>query len=298
MAVDEAMTIKVGFIGAGRLGQALAWRLAACGFDVHAVASRSEASAHVLAEGAPGCRVDTAQAVADTCDLVFVTTPDAAIEATACALRWRPGMGVVHCSGATELVALKAAAAQGAQIGGFHPMQTFTDPHAAARTLSGCVITIEASDPLSATLHDLAARMGCSGHTLPTGMRGRYHAAGGYASQFINVLLAEAVKIWGSWGADEADALRALLPLLKGTVSAIEASGIAHGMPGPVSRGDTATVARHVQALQSLDGDVVALYSALCRRSVPLARQAGRLSPEGAQAILALLPECGGPSRA
>ena len=40
-------------------------------------------------------------------------------------LRWRPGVSVVHCSGVTEVDALSAARDQGANIGGFHPMQTF-----------------------------------------------------------------------------------------------------------------------------------------------------------------------------
>jgi predicted short-subunit dehydrogenase-like oxidoreductase (DUF2520 family) len=116
-------------------------------------------------------------------------------------------------------------------------------------------------------------------------MRGRYHASGGYASQFINVLLAEAVHIWQSWGAGEEEALQALLPLLKGTISAIESAGLDRGMPGPVSRGDTETVARHVQALAQLDGSAVALYRELCRRTVPLAQRAGRISPAVADQI-------------
>ncbi|MGQ0652443.1 MAG: DUF2520 domain-containing protein, partial [Betaproteobacteria bacterium] len=41
----------------------------------------------------------------------------------------------------------------------------------------------------------LAERLGCRVNRLPPGARARYHAAAGYASQFINVLLREASKI-------------------------------------------------------------------------------------------------------
>jgi predicted short-subunit dehydrogenase-like oxidoreductase (DUF2520 family) len=277
--------LRIGFIGAGRLAQALAWCLVQHDCRVCAVASRSASSALALAAPLEGCEVASAQQVADACDLVFVTTPDASIEAAVQALAWRPGMGVAHCSGATEVSALGKAAADGALTGGFHPMQTFGDPAAAARSLPGCVITIEAQGALDAVLARLAARLGCTVNALPAGMRGRYHASGGYASQFINVLLAEAVHIWQSWGAGEEEALQALLPLLKGTISAIESAGLDRGMPGPVSRGDTETVARHVQALAQLDGSAVALYRELCRRTVPLAQRAGRISPAVADQI-------------
>ena len=102
-----------GFIGAGRLGQALAWSLASSGLVVWAVASRRSDGAQALADRIAGCRVLPAQAVADACDLVFVTTPDAAIAATAAACRWRGGMAVVHCSSVTEVQALDAARRDG-----------------------------------------------------------------------------------------------------------------------------------------------------------------------------------------
>ena len=73
--------LRIGFIGAGRLGQALAWSLASNGLRVSAVASRRAEGAQTLADRIKGCRVLPAQAVADVCELVFITTPDAAIAA-------------------------------------------------------------------------------------------------------------------------------------------------------------------------------------------------------------------------
>ncbi|MGQ0650895.1 MAG: DUF2520 domain-containing protein [Betaproteobacteria bacterium] len=150
-------------------------------------------------------------------------------------------------------------------------MQTFGDPAAAAQSLPGCTITIEADGPLNAVLVALAERLECRINRLPPGARDRYHAAAGYASQFINVLLREASKIWQSWGASEEDAVRALLPLVRGTLSSIERAGLAEAMPGPVSRGDVGTVAKHVAALAALDSEIVEFYRQLCARSIALA---------------------------
>ena len=102
------MDLRIGFIGAGRLGKALAWSFTAAGLRVTAAASGGATSARELADAIPGCEAMAAQAVVDCCDLIFLATPDSTISAACAALRWRPGVSVVHCRGATEAEALQA----------------------------------------------------------------------------------------------------------------------------------------------------------------------------------------------
>lgn len=290
---DPLAGVAIGFVGAGRLGTALALALEQhAGIGVHAVASANPASAARMAARLRRCDALAAQQVAERCDLVFVTTPDGAIEPTVAALRWRAGGAVVHCSGATEVdSALAHALACGAAAGGFHPMQTFADPDAAARSLPGCTVTIEAADArLDARLVAIAERLGCAPNRLPRGMRARYHAAAGFGSQFVNVLFAEAARVFASWGASEAETVRALLPMVRGTLAAIESAGIAGGMPGPVSRGDVATVEKHVAALSALDDPAtIASYRLLCARTVDLALVRGSIDGATARRLRALL---------
>lgn len=271
----DTNALRVGFIGAGRLGKALAWHCARQGVHVVAAASRLPAQAEQLAAHIAGCEVGSAQHVADACDLVFLTTRDEIIRPMADALRWRPGSGVVHCSGATDVSALAKALRDGAHIGGFHPLQTFGDPETASHALAGCTVTIEASEPLDTMLVALAHRLGCRVNRLPPGARALYHAAAGYPSQFIHALLREALSMWKDWGATEEDALQALLPMMRGTLSSIEQAGVAGGMPGPVSRGDVGSVAKHLVALQAFDPNAVTLYRELCNRTVSLALERG-----------------------
>lgn len=281
---------RIGFIGAGRLAAGVAWALARRGEQVVAIASRRSASAARIAAAIDGCSVLEPQALADTCDLVFITTSDGAIATVAASVRWRAGTGVVHCSGATEVGALDAAARAGAATGGFHPMQTFTDPEMAIASLPGCTITIEAADDALATrLTALAHRLEGRVNRIPPGVRVAYHASGGYASQFVNVLLAEAVKVWRTWGATEEDAVRALVPLVRGTLASIEANGLAQGMPGPISRGDVGTIEKHVAAIDALDPEILGLYRELARRCVPLAIERGTLDRTAAEQLDLLL---------
>ena len=287
---QDPTALRVGFIGAGRLGTALAWSFAEHGLRVVAVASMIPADAERLAAPVAGCSIAAnGQEVVDGCDLVFVTTPDGAIAGTCGQFRWRPGMAAVHCSGVTDVSALDHAARAGAMSGGFHPMQTFGDPAAAVRSLPGCTITIEAEEPLNTTLVGFAERLECRVNRLPPGMRGRYHAAAGYTSQFINALFAEASKIWQSWGATEEDAVRALLPLARGTLASIASAGIAEGMPGPVSRGDVGSIEKHVAALSSLGPEVMEFYRVVCDRTIPLGMRRGALNDESVARLREIL---------
>lgn len=248
---------------------------------VVAAASRTRASAEGLAASVGACTVfGDAQGVADVADLVFISVTDGAIAAVASSVRWRKGMAVVHCSGATEVSVLAPAAARGALTGGFHPMQTFADPAAALATLPDCTVSIEAAEPLHSRLKDLATLLGCRAITLPAGARVRYHASGAYASQYVVALLAEATKLWASFGVSEKDAIKALLPLLRGTAAAVEKAGLVQGMPGPVSRGDIDTVRRHLDSLDALDPQVAALYRQLALRTVTIAEEKGALTAE------------------
>ena len=286
----EPTALRIGFIGAGRLGCALAWSLAERGLRVSAVASLIADDAARLAAPISGCVIlADAQAVVEACDLVFVTTPDGAIEATTTGLRWREGVAAVHCSGVTEVAALDKARRDGALTGGFHPMQTFGDPAAAARSLPGCTITIEAEEPLNGALVAIASRLECRVNRLPPGMRGRYHAAAGYTSQFINALFAEASKIWESWGATPDDAVRALLPLARGTLESIASAGVAHGMPGPVSRGDVGSIDKHVTALTPLGPEVMEFYRVVCDRTIPLGIERGAIDAAAAAELRRIL---------
>ncbi len=287
---QDVTKLRIGFIGAGRLGTALAWSLAARDLRVVAVASLVADEAQRLVARIPGCAVvEGGQQVIDDCDLVFVTTPDDAIAPTASALGWRAGIAAVHCSGVTDVAALDSAARAGAMTGGFHPMQTFGDPAAAVRSLPGCTITIEAAEPLNTVLVTIAERLECRVNRLPPGMRGRYHAAAGYTSQFINALFAEAAKIWQSWGASEEDAVRALLPLARGTLASIESAGVAAGMPGPVSRGDVGSIEKHVAALSPLGPDVMEFYRVVCDRTIPLGMRRGAIDEQAAARLREVL---------
>jgi predicted short-subunit dehydrogenase-like oxidoreductase (DUF2520 family) len=274
--LPELPALRIALVGAGRVARALVIALDRAGLPVVAVGSRQPERLSPASYPQP-C---TPQQAVDQADLVLLTVADDAIAPVAAALRWRAGQAVVHCSGATEVAALASAAQASAHIGGFHPLQIFSDPEQAAQRLAGSTAAIEAGPALMPTLRALAAVLGMRVIVLPPGMRVRYHVAAGYAASFLLPVLQEAVALWASFGVDEADALQALLPLSRGTLDAAEVRGLAGAVSGPIARGDLGVVQRHLEALAALGPQRAAFYRFLAGPQPALAQQAGRLDED------------------
>ena len=275
--------LKIALIGTGRLGSTLALAFAAHGEDVVAVAARRPPVE--LAVALPSCPAVSPDEAVRMADLVFLTVPDDAIEPIAAALPWRPGQMVVHCSGATEVSALAAAAEAGALTGGFHPLQIFSDPARALNLLPGSAVAIEAADAhLRATLHRLGSALGMRPLELRPGTRAAYHGSANFAASFLLSMLDEALQVWAAIGIPPEQALQALLPLARGTLDAAEAKGLAGAQAGAISRGDAGVVAQHLAALDALGGAHGAIYREMSRRQLKLAREAGTARRGGAGA--------------
>lgn len=275
---------SIAFIGAGKLGSALAQALSQRGVAVGQVASRSSASAQHLAARIPGCQAVDA-AIAAQADLVFLTVSDDAIGPLAAQLPWRAGQAVVHCSGATEVSVLQPAADAGAEVGGFHPLQIFSDPQRAIELLAGSSVAIEGPPALEAQLRQLAHTLGMHPLRLPPGARALYHGSASYAASFLLSMLNEAVTVWRSFGIDEAQALQALLPMARGTLDAAASKGLSAAVAGPVSRGDAGVIARHLAAFTALGPEHAELYCEFTRRQLELVQTTQRLSEAQAERV-------------
>ena len=87
--------------------------------------------------------------------------------------------------------------------------------------------------------------------------------------------------------------MRALLPLARGTLESIASLGVAHGMPGPVSRGDVGSIEKHVQALTPLGPEVMEFYRVVCDRTIPLGIEGGAIDAAAAAELRRILDRAG-----
>jgi predicted short-subunit dehydrogenase-like oxidoreductase (DUF2520 family) len=282
--------LKIGFIGAGTVGSALAAGLTDSGYCIAAVSSRTVASAEKLARTIPGCQaVSTNQQVADAADIVFITTPDVVIPQIASAVQWHQGQSVVHCSGADSTAVLEPARQMGAQTGVFHPFQSFAGVKQANANLPGSTIAIEATEPLLTTLKEMAEKLNCRWIELKAEDKVVYHAAAVIASNYLVTLVKLADDLWETFGIPREQATQALLPLLKGTLNNIETAGIPQALTGPIARGDIETVKKHIAALQQEAPDALSAYCELGLQTLPIAQAKGKIDEEKAAGLRAVL---------
>jgi predicted short-subunit dehydrogenase-like oxidoreductase (DUF2520 family) len=281
---------NIGFIGAGTVGTALASRLSQKGYTVVAVSSRTLASARKLSEGVPECMVyQTAQEVAEAAEFVFITTPDDIIPTIAERVRWHKGQKVVHCSGADSLDILEPARLAGARVGCFHPLQTFAGVEQAVDNLPGTTFALEAEEPLLTTLKEMARSLEGDSVQLKAGDKVLYHAAAVFACNYVVTLVKLATDLWRGFGIPQDQATHAILPLLQGTVRNIGSVGLPNCLTGPIARGDSGTIRKHLRALETAAPDLMTTYAELALQTLPIAVAKGRIGEEKARELEGLL---------
>jgi predicted short-subunit dehydrogenase-like oxidoreductase (DUF2520 family) len=220
------MIESVKVIGAGRVGSAVAARLAEGG-----IPSRDDA------------------------EVILICVPDTAISGVARGLAPGSGSWVAHTSGATPLTALDPHKRRF----GLHPLQSFARARGAEQ-LDGAYAAITAETEEAREVgFELARLLGLQPFALAEEDRALYHAGAAIASNYLVTLHDAAAEIFEEVGAP-ADGLR---PLMQGVIDS------RFELTGPISRGDWATVDRHIEAIRVRKPKLEPLYRVLAEATAP-----------------------------
>jgi predicted short-subunit dehydrogenase-like oxidoreductase (DUF2520 family) len=284
--------LKLGFIGAGTVGTALAVRLNSKGYQVVAVSSRSQTSARRLAEAINGCRAfNSNQDVVDASELIFITTPDDAIASVVSQIQWHAGQSAVHCSGADSTDILEPAKKLGAQVGVFHPLQTFASVKQAIENIPGSTFALEAKEPLLRTFKDMATNLNGNWIEIKASDKVIYHASAVIACNYLVTLVKLATDLWQTFNIPSSQAAQSLLPLLRGTIHNIDSVGIPQCLTGPIARGDNGTIKKHLDALQKTAPALLSTYRELGLQTIPVALAKGKINQYQAHEMEAILKQ-------
>ena len=278
--------LGTGFIGAGTVGTALAVLLDSKGYRVTGVSDIIPAAAKNLADTLKTCRaLDSNQDVADTAELVFITTPDTVIPTVASQLKWHKGQSIVHCSGADSTDILEPARQAGAGVGSFHPLQTFAGVREAVENIPGSTFAIESSGALADILKQMAADLGGNSIELKAGDKVAYHAAAVLACNYLVTLTKMSTDLWQTFDVPPGQAVTALLPLMRGTLHNIETIGLPRCLTGPIARGDAVTVSKHLKALKQKSPSLLTTYRELGLQTIPVAIAKGKITENQAHEL-------------
>lgn len=278
----------IAVIGAGKVATVLSSLLAAKGYRITEVMSRTSSSAERLAAKL-GARV-----VYDPADLtakiILIAVSDRAIRTVAnrLAIPSLRGRILLHTSGASDASILAAAREAGLHIGSIHPLFSFARVDHTAEELGGISYAIDGDRSACDAATEIAHALGGKPFTVPAEMRALYHAGAVCASNYLVTLLLTAAHWLTLCGLCEKDALQALLPLAQGTLENLACIGN-HALTGPIARNDTITVDNHLHILGAKADDQLDFYRQLGIMTADIAYQNGRLSADARAELHQLL---------
>jgi predicted short-subunit dehydrogenase-like oxidoreductase (DUF2520 family) len=290
-------SLRVGVVGAGRVGAVLAASLRDAGHEVVAAAGESDASRRRIEALLPGTVVAKPSAVARACDLLLLTVPDDmlpnVVEVLSASGALREGQYVVHTSGRHGLAVLDPAHAVGARTVALHPAMTFTGTALDLERLSGCVFGLTAGDDERTFAEDLVADLGGRPMWVAEELRTLYHAGLAHGANHLVTLVTEAMEMLAAAGAD--DPAATLRPLLGAALDNALASGDA-ALTGPIVRGDVNTVRAHLADIAAAAPQTLASYVTLARATLGRVVTDGRLLPIRAAAMRRVLDAADAPA--
>jgi predicted short-subunit dehydrogenase-like oxidoreductase (DUF2520 family) len=249
--------LRFSLAGPGKVGSSLARWAVAAGAERVAAAGRGSLD-----------RLETAGQ-----DLLLLALPDAALPPAAAVLARRPQAAVaLHTSGSLDASVLAPLRAAGSAVGSLHPLKAFPEPLPDPAEAHGVFFAVDGDPAARELAARLAAAWGGVPGDVPPAARPLYHFAATLAAGGVVTLLAAAGEIAGRLGLPEA-VTRGYLELARGAVAAagrtLDADRpLAAAITGPVARGDAATMARQLAALQASAPDALPLARAIARETL------------------------------
>lgn len=267
--------MKIGFIGAGRVGCSLGKYLkeSESGWELAGYYSRSAASAQEAAEFTESEVFTDGTQLAKVCDVIAVTTADGAIADVWHGLcdrmdQWEHQI-VLHCSGTLASTVFDGADARGVTAASLHPFYAVSDRYHSYQTLGEALFTLEGSGERMEELYACLCAANLTIQKISAESKTAYHAAASVASNLMVGLSELAIGMLGGCGFDREHARMALRPLMQGNLDAIMEHDTFGALTGPAERADVRTVERH---LQVLDGDDREIYRLLTKKIVEVAK--------------------------
>jgi predicted short-subunit dehydrogenase-like oxidoreductase (DUF2520 family) len=282
--------LRVGVVGAGRVGTALAVALGRAGHEIAAASAVSDTSVRRAARNLPGAVIMRPPEVVAAADLVLLAVPDdvlpslvAGLAATGAAF---DGRLVAHVSGHHGLAVLEPAVRAGALPLALHPVMTFTGRPDDIDKLAGISFGVTAPESLRPVAEALVVEMGGEPVFIADELRDLTPAALASAANHLVTLVVQATDVLRDAGV--ANPARMIAPLLSAALDNALRLGDA-ALTGPVARGDADTVASHVRALRASAPEALPAYLALARLTADRAVAAGTLAAPDAQRLLGVL---------
>ncbi len=211
------------------------------------------------------------RSILESADVWLIATPDQDIDKIAQSLTpiLRPNDIVFHCSGSLPSAVLPFEHCQSASV---HPVHSFANPSHSVQHFAGTYCTAEGNASALEVLLPAFAAVGGIPITITAADKALYHASTVMACNYLVTLMDASLESLQLAGISPEQGTLMLRPLVEQTLQNCFNNGSRSALTGPISRGDSSTVNRHLQALTK-HPSLFELYRALGQRTLPIAEQ-------------------------
>ena len=278
--------MRIGIIGAGKVGTALTSVLKQKGFTVTAVSDTMEASLQNAKRylGKDVLYTKDNMDVVAASEAVAITTQDRVIQDVAKEIYEKAerldGKLIFHTSGADPSSVLMPLDRKGAFLGSLHPLQTFPDIDSAIGVLPETCIFIEGDEKAIPLLKRIGENVGARVYTIAGKDKVVYHLTAVFVCNLLSALMYAGKGLMDKIHID----FEPFIPIIEATIRNIEKKGPLAALTGPVVRGDVKTVKAHLASIEDMDLHT-SVYRALSQVAVQMAAERKAIDENTVEAL-------------
>lgn len=261
--------MKIGFVGAGKVGFTLGKYFAEHGICVTGYYSRTSESAQEAADFTKTRCFASIEQVLTESDILFLTVPDSEIKAVWDLIKTMPVRGkiICHCSGLLSSAIFDGIAEKQAYGYSIHPFFAISSKYNSYEKMSQAFFTIEGgkreeSEKYLQDIKCLLERLGNPVYVVKEQDKAVYHTAAVFLSNHVAALAHLGCKLLKRCGFGEDMISAALNTLFLSHCAAIAENGAIKSLTGSVERNDLTTVKKHMECLGGSEKDIYRLLSA------------------------------------
>jgi predicted short-subunit dehydrogenase-like oxidoreductase (DUF2520 family) len=264
--------LKIGFIGAGKVGFSLGKYFSINNLNVVGYYSKNSSSSKEAAKFTNSKFYECIDLLIMDSDIIFITTPDDVVFKL-----WQnikifniKDKILCHTSGSLSSKIFSDINNSGAFAYSIHPMFPFSDKFTTYKCLKNCYFSIEGDEKHLLEMKNLIESLGNPVLIIDQDKKSLYHLANVTVSNLVLSLLNKGSKYLIQCGIDEKDALNSLMPLIEANLINLKQKGFINALTGPVERNDLGTLKKHIAAIPAEDLEI---YKRLSLNLLELAKQ-------------------------
>jgi len=247
--------MKVGFIGAGKVGTAFGKFLINQGINVIGYNNRSKAALKNAIKYTHTKEFAKTELINEA-DVIFITVKDDHIEdvlkESINDFNNLKEKTFIHMSGVHSSKILIEAYKKGADVYALHPLQSVVIIEKAVKDFEETYFSIESIGKKNKNIKTIIEVI--EHHfEIESDQKSIYHMAACVFSNYLTTLMDFGIELTTSIGIEQGKAFEAMLPLINGTLKNIQEKGIDQSLTGPLARGDVKTIKTHLKSYEQFN---------------------------------------------